>query len=81
MNLDALVRDKAVQATLNSDISNIDLHALHLAENPVAIALCSRLYFASDLRQEYKLQGLVNDLTVATKDRTYRPKSIAFYLY
>ncbi len=81
VNLDALVRDKAVQATLNTDISNIDLHALHLAENPVAIALCSRLYFASDLKQEYKLQGLLNDLTVATKERTYRPKSLAMDIY
>ncbi len=74
--LDALVRGKTVQATLNSDIRNIDLHALHLAASPITIGLSSHLYMATDLQEKHKLQGAVNNLTVTAQGKTFRPKDL-----
>ncbi len=81
VNLDALLRNKTVQATLNTNISNLDLHSLRMAVSPLTIGLYSHLYFASDLKQEYKLQGQVSDLTVATKEKTFRPKSLVMDVF
>ena len=73
---DALISGKTVQATLNSDIRNIDLHAMHLAAAPITIGLSSHLYMTTDLQEEHKLQGAVNNLTVTAQGKTFRPKDL-----
>ena len=74
--LDALVSGKLVQATLNTDVRQVDLHSLHVTSAPLTIGLNSHLAMASDMRQTHKLQALVSDLTLKAQGKTYRPKDL-----
>lgn len=76
INLDALVRNRIVQATLNTDVKKVDLHAMRMVPSPLILGLCSHLDMASNLKNYHRLQGVVNDLTVADKEKTYHPTDV-----
>lgn len=76
VNLDALVRNRVIQATLATDLKQADLHAMRLVDQPLSVAMCAHLDMASNLKDYHRLQGLVNDLTVAGPEKTYRPTDI-----
>ena len=76
VSFDAIVSTKKLQATLSTDLRWADLQLMRVAEKPLVASMCAHVDVASDLRQAHKLQALVNDLTVRTENKTYRPEDL-----
>lgn len=76
VSFDGLVRDRVIRATLAGNVTRADLHAMRLVGVPMSVGLNARLDVASNLKNYHRLQGLVNDLTVDSKDKTYRPTDV-----
>lgn len=76
LTLDALMSTRRVDATLGGDIRWADLHMMRLTEQPVVASLCAHVDVRSDLRESHKLQAFVNDMTVRTTKKTYRPEDL-----
>lgn len=78
--LDALMSRNPIRATLVTELNDADLYRLQIAEAPLSIAGCAHIDIASDLNDYYKLQGIVGDLTIKSKEQTYRPDDMVIDL-
>ncbi|MBQ0073540.1 MAG: translocation/assembly module TamB domain-containing protein [Prevotella sp.] len=76
INLDALLNTKCLQATLATEINNVDLYKLQLVEAPLTLSLCTHVDVASDFKDYYFIQGLVSDITIRDSANIYRPDDI-----
>ncbi|MGN1228913.1 MAG: translocation/assembly module TamB domain-containing protein [Prevotella sp.] len=77
ISIDALMSTKRVLATLAADVRWADLYAMRLMEQPFVTSMCAHVDVASDIKQTHSLQALVNDLTLRTAKKTYRPKDLS----
>ena len=78
--LDALMSRNPIRATLVTELNDADLYRLQIAEAPLSIAGCAHIDIASDLNEYYKLQGIVGDVTIKSKEQTYRPDDMVIDL-
>ena len=76
ISLDALVSTKKLQATLSTDLRWADLQMMRVSEKPLVASMCAHVDVASDLHEAHKLQALLNDFTVRTAKKTYRPEDL-----
>ncbi len=76
VKLDALMSRKSVDATLVTDLHKADFFTLRMTEKPFTAGMCAHIDLKSDLDQSHKLEGYINDLTLITEKRTYRPADI-----
>lgn len=81
VSLDALMSKNKVDMTLGTDLSKADLHNMGLMKNDFTVAMCAHLDLASNMKDLYKVQGLVNDFTIVAKGKTYRPKDLALDIF
>ena len=81
VSVDALLSRKRVDATLTTDLRWADFQAMRLMEKPFVTSMCAHVDIASDLKQSHSLQAIVNDLTMRTEKKTYRPKDLMLDLY
>ena len=76
ISFDALMSTKKIQATLSADVHWADLQMLRVSKTPLVTSMCAHIDVASNLRQDHKLQALMNDFTVRTANKTYRPEDL-----
>lgn len=81
IDLDALLAKNKVDMTLSTDLSHADLYSLGLMKKEFSMGMCAHIDFASNLKDYHKLQGLVNDFTLKTKDKVYRPKDLTMDIF
>ncbi|MCH5310847.1 MAG: translocation/assembly module TamB domain-containing protein [Prevotella sp.] len=81
IDLDALVAKKKVDLTLGAELNKADFYGLGLMKNEFTLGLCAHIDLASNLDDYYKLQGIVNDFTLVSKGKTYRPKDLTVDLF
>ena len=77
ISLDALMSKKRIGATLATDLRWADLYAMRLVEKPLVASMCAHVDIASDLNKTHTLQALMNDLTMRTSKKTFRPKDLS----
>ena len=61
IKLSALLNKKNIDATIATELSNIDLYKLHFVDVPLRLSLCGHIDFESDLDQFYKVNGFCRD--------------------
>lgn len=76
ITLDALASTRSLKATVACDLAKVDLYGLHATKEDVVASLCGHVDVASDMKDFYKVQGLVSDITVKQKGVNYRPEDI-----
>lgn len=76
IGIDALVSRKYLAGTIVSDLREADFHRLRITDVPLKAGVCAHIDIASDLKEAFKINGYVNDLTVKTQKKTYRPTDI-----
>ena len=76
IQVDGLTRTKNLQGTISADIAHADLYKLGLADKPLTVSSCLHLDVATDLKQNYKVQGLVSDITIRDSANVYRPDDV-----
>lgn len=76
ITLDALASNRILRATVGCDLQKADLYGLRLTQDDVVASFCGHVDLASDLRNLYKVQGLVSDITVRQKGVNYRPEDV-----
>ncbi len=76
VSLDALMSHSKVDATFVADLGKADFHTLRITENPLTAGMCAHIDLKSDLAETHSLQGYVNDLTVGTSKKTFRPQDV-----
>lgn len=81
INIGALMLKKRIDATIAADLAKADLKALRVSESKLTASVCAHVDVASDLKQTHKLQGLINDFTIRTEKRNYRPTDTSIDIY
>lgn len=76
ISFDALMNTDKLQATVSADLSHADLHGLNIVSQPFTLAMCCHLDLMSDLDKVYKVDGVIDDLTMRDAKKTYRPEGI-----
>ena len=76
IQVDGLTRTKNLQGTISADIAHADLYKLGLADKPLTVSSCLHLDVATDLKHNYKVQGLVSDITIRDSANVYRPDDV-----
>ena len=76
LSLDALTNGRTMEATIGCDLSHADLRKLGVVDDSLAVALCGHVDVATDLKQYYKVQGLLSDITVLQNKKFYRPNDL-----
>ena len=79
LNLDALLNTKKLQATVMSDLYEIDLYKMQLVENPLSIGLCGHVDVTSDLKLSHNITGLISDITIRDSVKTIRSEFIGLH--
>lgn len=75
--LDALLDPKRVDATLSTDLSRADFYRLRLTQKPMQAGMCAHIDLTSDLKQSHSVRGYLNDFTIRTEKKTFRPKDLS----
>ena len=70
IKLSALLNKKNIDATIATELSNLDLYKLHFVDVPLRLSLCGHIDFESDLDQFYKVNGLVSDIRITDSVET-----------
>lgn len=81
VSFDALMSREQVDATLVTDVRKFDMFTLRMTEKPLTAGMCAHIDLESDLDQTHKLEGYVNDLTIITEQRTFRPADVIVDAY
>ena len=81
ITVDALTRGKQLQATVAGELTQIDMHALHITENPLTLSVCTHVDLASDLKNLYRVRGSLSDITLKSKANVYRPEDMELNLF
>ena len=76
IQVDGLTRTKNLQGTISADIAHADLYKIGLADKPLTVSSCLHLDVATDLKHNYKVQGLVSDITIRDSANVYRPDDV-----
>ena len=74
--LDALNGKADLSMTVGTDLQQLDLHALHLVEDPLAIGMCGHIDLESNLDDYYDLTAIIGDLYIKDSIETYRPQDV-----
>ena len=77
---DALLGTRSLHATMGADLSRLDLRALHLADDPLAIGACGHIDVSSDMDQRHTMTGMFSDLYIHDSLKTYRPQDVGLLL-
>lgn len=80
VNLDALVTDTCLKATLGIDLHQADFQLMRLTEKPFSISICAHMDAESDLDESHKLDVEINDVTLNTSQKSYRPHDLSLSL-
>ena len=80
IGLDALMSRQKIDGTVMADVNCVDLYAMRLVDNPLAIGLCGHIDVSSDMKQSHMASGLLNDLTLRDSSKVYRPGDIGVLL-
>ena len=77
IKLDALLKkSKIMDANVECDLTDANLMKLGVTSNPLNVGMKARLALESDLDEYYKVNGVVNEITVRDSARTYHPDNI-----
>ena len=81
VNADALLGQcSTVKATLGTDISEIDLHALGVSRNPLVVGMCGHIDLTTDMADYYQAEGTFGDLYISDSVNTFHPQDVALKL-
>ena len=76
VTLSAIMHRKKVDANLVCNLAKVDFQKLRITKKPFTVSLNSRLALATDLSDNYKLQGVVADINMRDSMRTYHPENV-----
>lgn len=80
-SIDGFIDTKRMQATMTADVHRADLHLLQLTKKPMLASLCGQVDLNTDLRDSHKAFVTMNDVTLRTIDKIYRPVGFNLDLY
>lgn len=76
IQVDGLTKTKTLKGTISADLAHADLYKLGLTDRPMTVSTCLHVDIASDLKEYYKVQGLVSDITIRDSADVYRPDDV-----
>jgi hypothetical protein len=65
-----------IEASVNADLSKIDLYHLKIADTPITAGFKGEVHLATDQRDYIMTKGLVSNLVFSNGKKTYRPENI-----
>ena len=76
ITIDGLTNTKNIQATIGADLAHADLQKLGLVDQPLSVSSCLHVDIATDMKDNYSVQGYVSDITIRDSSRVYRPEDV-----
>ena len=80
ISADALMDTKNIQATLSTDLKQLNLYAMQVVEKPLTVGMCGHIDLASNLEDVYKVSGLIGDIYLRDSLELYRPEDVGITL-
>ena len=77
VRIDGLTNTQTLQGTISADLAHADLYQLGLVDRPMTVSTCLYMDVASNLKDYYKVQGLVSDITLRDSGDVYRPDDVS----
>ena len=75
---DGITSSKILRGTFTCDLSKVDLYRLGFTRDPFVAKVCSHVDIKSNLKDYYKVQGMMNDIFVQDNGKLYHPDDITF---
>lgn len=77
---DMLLAPEKIEGTVSTDISKVDLYKMRFAEKPLAVGMRGDISIASDLKLTHRVSGLLDNLYIKDRRKTYYPKKVGLLL-
>ena len=77
---DALLGTDNLHATIGAELNRLDLKALNLVEDQLAIGGCGHIDISSNLKEKHQLTGFISDLYIHDSLKVYRPEDVGLLL-
>lgn len=74
--LEALLRHRQAELTLDMDLRSIDLQTLQLTPNPFKAGLALHVDGSTNLKNAHSAHGTVSNISLAVQDTTFHPKDL-----
>ena len=75
-NLDATMRGEQIEGSINGVFPRIDLYQLGVVDKAMSTSFSTNTSFAMSGKDDMNVRGLIGDLRVTDKDRTYAPGDV-----
>ena len=76
IGVDALLDLKNIVATLSADLQQLDLKALQVVEDELKIGMCGHIDLQTNLKEYYKVSGLIGDIYIKDSLNLFRPDDV-----
>ena len=76
ITIDGLTNTKNIQATIGADLAHADLQKLGLVDQPLSVSSCLHVDIATDMKDNYSVQGYLSDITIRDSSQVYRPEDV-----
>jgi hypothetical protein len=76
IKFDALMNTKRLEATVSCDLSKADLYHLRIMDQQITVGMCAHADVSSNMKDYYKVQGRVSDVTIYDGKKFYRPEDV-----
>lgn len=80
LSFNGLTRSNRIKGTFVCDLSRADLRRLGITQGGLTVGMCSHIDIDTDLKNYYKVQGEVGDVSLVTNGKTYRPEDLSLDL-
>ena len=75
-NVDATMRGKRLDASVNGLFPHVDLYQLGIVDHPLTSSFAANASFGTDGREGMTLRGVLGDLKVKDQQRSYAPGDV-----
>ena len=76
VRLDALLHQRKVDANITCNLVSADFHKMGITHHPFSLGFKTHLSLASDLRDYYRLDGVLSDINLRDSLHEYHPENI-----
>lgn len=74
--VDALLSRKRIEATIATELNKADLQRMRMTEKPMQLGVCAHIDISSDMKQYHAVKGYMNDFTLRTEKKIFRPTDL-----
>ena len=81
VSVGANINRESIEGTAFLDLQKLDLYKLMVVEKPLVVGGSGKIDIGSDLQDDHWVRVFLNELSLRTKKKTYRPEDFGLFLH